>query len=531
MAMTRPRGRALGALLFMLLDLTTAAAAAAALQLSSLKQGDELPGKIVGRHRRKVFLEVPVTREASGGMEEAVDAYLSLPPSHKLLSSSAIGKALTVYVQRVQPESARLEVSVRDRTQSAASKRADAGLMAQHERRAAAASGDPTWQRLEDLAVGDALEVAVASVTPFGAFVDCEVTRAGPGGERVPVDKALLPADQQAGYPSAPKLEVGQRLSVRVLRPHPGAGKLLLTARQLDAEALSTVLAAREQARKRAQRRPSLAALAAKPGAKREGVVVQVTEFGAIVNVGARKPGLIHLSQFDPKGPGAGKFIADPSEMVRVGDTVLCKVLPRSDERRLSLRLLKVFPRDEEDEAKQQALLRRGERLQPAFSRAEDPAARAGVAGSGTGSVAASAMDAAEIDAAWAQYGVGDADDEEDPFAWAAADEDGTASGADEEDPFAWAAADGVDPGTTSTNANPSADDEEDPFAWAAAASANDDDATDADADPFAWAAADDSERGEAAPNEPDDDANEERTDEWGMDDEYFNDKYEVDSY
>jgi transcriptional accessory protein Tex/SPT6 len=210
-----------------IIALPLATAAAAALQLSSLKPGDELPGKIVGRHRRKVFLEVPVTRAASGGSERAVDAYLSLPPYHALLSPSAIGKPLTVYVRQIQLDSARLKVDLRDPEASSASRRADAGLVARRVRREAAASTDAAWLRLEDLAVGDELDVVVAAVTSFGAFVECEVSRAGPGGERCPVDKALLPADQQAGYPSAPALQVGQRLSVRVLRPHPGAGRLL----------------------------------------------------------------------------------------------------------------------------------------------------------------------------------------------------------------------------------------------------------------------------------------------------------------
>lgn len=57
------------------------------------------------------------------------------------------------------------------------------------------------------------------------------------------------------------------------------------------------------------------------PGMKLEGVVTNVTRFGAFVDIGVHQDGLIHISQL------ADRFINDPSEEVSVGDIVKVTVL------------------------------------------------------------------------------------------------------------------------------------------------------------------------------------------------------------
>lgn len=59
-----------------------------------------------------------------------------------------------------------------------------------------------------------------------------------------------------------------------------------------------------------------------------EGVVTNVTRFGAFVDVGVHQDGLIHISQL------ANTFVRDPSEVVAVGDVVRVKVLEVDRERR-----------------------------------------------------------------------------------------------------------------------------------------------------------------------------------------------------
>ncbi|MGE3804141.1 MAG: Tex family protein [Gemmataceae bacterium] len=63
-----------------------------------------------------------------------------------------------------------------------------------------------------------------------------------------------------------------------------------------------------------------------------EGVVTNVTRFGAFVDIGVHQDGLIHISELD------NRYVADPSEVVAVGDIVRVKVLQVDLERkRMSL--------------------------------------------------------------------------------------------------------------------------------------------------------------------------------------------------
>ena len=65
-----------------------------------------------------------------------------------------------------------------------------------------------------------------------------------------------------------------------------------------------------------------------KPGMALEGVVTNVTAFGAFVDVGVHQDGLVHVSQL------ADRFVKDPSEVVKVGDRVNVRVLEVDLERK-----------------------------------------------------------------------------------------------------------------------------------------------------------------------------------------------------
>ena len=58
-----------------------------------------------------------------------------------------------------------------------------------------------------------------------------------------------------------------------------------------------------------------------KPGMKLEGVVTNVTRFGAFVDVGVHQDGLVHVSEL------ANRFVKDPSEVVKAGQIVKVQVL------------------------------------------------------------------------------------------------------------------------------------------------------------------------------------------------------------
>jgi protein Tex len=82
-----------------------------------------------------------------------------------------------------------------------------------------------------------------------------------------------------------------------------------------------------------------------KSGMILEGVVTNVTNFGAFVDVGVHQDGLVHISML------SNKFVKDPREVVKAGDVVKVKVLEVDEKRRriaLSMRLDETAPRSRE---------------------------------------------------------------------------------------------------------------------------------------------------------------------------------------
>src|SRR5690606_5580806 len=72
------------------------------------------------------------------------------------------------------------------------------------------------------------------------------------------------------------------------------------------------------------------------PGMILEGVVTNVANFGAFVDVGVHQDGLVHISAL------ADRFVSDPRDVVRVGQTVKVKVVEVDEARKrigLTMRL------------------------------------------------------------------------------------------------------------------------------------------------------------------------------------------------
>ena len=67
-----------------------------------------------------------------------------------------------------------------------------------------------------------------------------------------------------------------------------------------------------------------------------EGVVSNVANFGAFVDIGVHQDGLVHISAL------ANKYVSDPREVVKAGDVVKVKVLEVDEKRKriaLTMRL------------------------------------------------------------------------------------------------------------------------------------------------------------------------------------------------
>ncbi|HRG91676.1 MAG TPA: S1 RNA-binding domain-containing protein, partial [Chitinophagaceae bacterium] len=58
-----------------------------------------------------------------------------------------------------------------------------------------------------------------------------------------------------------------------------------------------------------------------KPGMKVPGIITNITNFGAFVDVGVKQDGLVHISHL------ANRYISDPNEAVKLGQKVMATVL------------------------------------------------------------------------------------------------------------------------------------------------------------------------------------------------------------
>jgi uncharacterized protein len=103
-----------------------------------------------------------------------------------------------------------------------------------------------------------------------------------------------------------------------------------------------------------------------KEGMQLEGVVTNVTNFGAFVDIGVHQDGLVHISSL------TDKYITDPHQVVKAGDIVKVKVLevdiPR---KRISL----TMRMDEQPQAKTGGAASKGKPTTGSHSRAAKPAA------------------------------------------------------------------------------------------------------------------------------------------------------------
>ncbi len=113
------------------------------------------------------------------------------------------------------------------------------------------------------------------------------------------------------------------------------------------------------------------------PGMLLEGVVTNVANFGAFVDVGVHQDGLVHVSQL------ADRFVKDPHDVVKAGDIVKVKVVEIDVKRRRIALTMKVHPSTSAQGALSEAEARGGRQPsvhvrhpQVASHRPEGPAVR-----------------------------------------------------------------------------------------------------------------------------------------------------------
>jgi small subunit ribosomal protein S1 len=166
---------------------------------------------------------------------------------------------------------------------------------------------------LEHLAEGSVVTGVVKNLTDYGAFIDL-------GG----IDGLLHVTDMSYGRISHPSemLQVGQEISVRVLKFDKGKERVSLGIKQLEPDPWETVI----------ERYPL--------NSRVIGRVVNVTDYGAFVELEAGVEGLIHISEMT-----WSRRMKHPSKVVKGGDQVEAVVLEvHPKDRRISLGLKQLEP-------------------------------------------------------------------------------------------------------------------------------------------------------------------------------------------
>lgn len=116
-----------------------------------------------------------------------------------------------------------------------------------------------------------------------------------------------------------------------------------------------------------------------KPGMDLEGVVTNVTAFGAFVDIGVHQDGLVHVSQL------SDRFVKDPSEVVKVGDKLKVRVMEVDlDRKRIGLSAKKgAVPPQQQAQQQQGSAPQRGGPPQRGGSRPQQGGKPAGASAEG----------------------------------------------------------------------------------------------------------------------------------------------------
>ncbi len=153
-------------------------------------------------------------------------------------------------------------------------------------------SVDPASRRpLAELKVGQELQGTVTKVELFGAFVDVGAERDGL------VHISNLRKERVNRVEDV--VAVGQAVQVWVSKVDSASGRVELT-----------------------MVRPVLLKWAdVKPGLRIQGTVVKIEKFGAFVDIGTERPGLVHVSEM------SNDYVTNPAQIAKEGDMVSVTVL------------------------------------------------------------------------------------------------------------------------------------------------------------------------------------------------------------
>jgi len=257
----------------------------------------ELEGRVTSIALYGVFIDIGVGRDGLVHISEMSDTRIDSPSD-----LVKIGDVVKVRVKSVEPDGKRISLTMRNRERSS------------EPRARGRKKPEINRETLAALRIGDNVEGTITGISNFGVFVDIGVGKDG----LVHVSELAEGRIEKA----EDVVSVGQTYTFKVL--------------EVDAEGARISLSLR-----RAQRTQRLQQL--EKGQIVEGTVSGIATFGAFVDIGVGRDGLVHISELTE-----GR-IAKVEDAVKVGDKVKVRVLEVDPgNKRISLSmLLEDRPREE----------------------------------------------------------------------------------------------------------------------------------------------------------------------------------------
>ena len=265
-------------------------------RVKDLEAGMELEGRVTSIALYGIFVDIGVGRDGLVHISEMSDTRIDSPSD-----IVQIGDTVKVRVKSVEPDGRRISLTMRSKER------------ANQPRERGRKKAELNRDALAQLRVGDNVEGTVTGIAQFGVFVDIGVGKDG----LVHVSELAEGRIEKA----EDAVTVGQTYTFKVL--------------EVDAEGTRISLSLR-----RAQRGQRLAQL--EKGQIVDGTISGLAPFGAFVDIGVGRDGLVHISEL------SNQRIGKVEDAVKVGDTVKVRVLEiDSGSKRISLSLrLEDTPRE-----------------------------------------------------------------------------------------------------------------------------------------------------------------------------------------
>jgi transcriptional accessory protein Tex/SPT6 len=263
-------------------------------RIKDLEGGMELEGRVTSIAMYGVFVDVGVGRDGLVHISEMSDSRIESPSD-----MVQIGDTVKVRVKSVDVDARRISLTMRpprSRSENRSHHGHGRGKRVEIDREA-----------LSNIKVGDTIDGTIIGLAPFGAFVDIGVGKDG----LVHISEL---SEQRVEKPED-AVQVHQQYPFKVLEIDPDGNRISLSLR-------------------RAQRVQKMQQL--NPGQIIEGKVSGMAPFGAFVDIGVGRDGLVHISQLSEN------HVGKVEDVVKEGDTVSVRVLevdPQSKRISLTMRL------------------------------------------------------------------------------------------------------------------------------------------------------------------------------------------------